>query len=298
MGRGLFIPSLLISEVYYPYSLVEGFTADLLKRVGEEDFYQAVEIGYGFSEIERKQISNTAKEQKLTVIQWLTTLIHEKNLDLSSNETKKRQEAVRRINESLYLAAECGASAIAFISGPDPGVSFRQAATESFYQSLCEICEEAATFNLEVLVEPLDREANKKRLLGPTDEAVTLFARVRESFSNIGFAFDTTHAALNREDIFAALKLAQSYIRQIHFSNAVLDPHDALYGDHHMPIGKPGFLDIDSIKAILQKAEDLGLADNGMRVAVEVRGTTQQALHENERAVRSVLETVLPSVKI
>lgn len=96
-------------------------------------------------------------------------------------------------------------------------MQLRKDAAEIFYQTLSEICEEAAKYNINVLVEPLDRGAHKKRFLGPTSEAVALFARVRESYPNVGFAFDTAHAALNGENIYEALELAKPYINQLHF---------------------------------------------------------------------------------
>ncbi|MCM3763863.1 sugar phosphate isomerase/epimerase [Neobacillus niacini] len=298
MGNGLFIPSLLISEIYHPYCLEKGFTARLLDRVASEGFYRAVEIGYGFDQEERKQIRDMAEQQDLTVTQWLTSLINEKNLDVSAIDPTNRLASVRQLKDSMYLAAECGAANIAFISGPDPGADLRKAAMESFYLSLCEICEEAAQYNMKVLVEPLDRDAHKKRFLGPTNEAVALFTRVRESYSNIGLGFDTAHAALNGEDITQALHLAREFIGQIHFSNAVLDPTDTLYGDHHIPIGKPGFLDVSGIRSLLQKAEELGLTADSLRIAVEVRGTEQQSVHENERVARTVLESALAGARV
>jgi sugar phosphate isomerase/epimerase len=298
MGKGLFIPTLLIPEVYYPYCNVVGFTANLLEKLAEDGFYQAVEIGYGYDSLERKHIFETAKLKNLLVTQWLTTLINEKNLDISAIDSNKRREAVKQIKGSLYAAAECGASNVAFISGPDPGFNQREEAAESFYLSLCEVCEEAAIYNMKVLVEPLDREAHKRRFLGPTSEAVTLFARVRESYPNIGLAFDTAHAALNGEDIYEALELAKEQINQLHFSNAVLAADDELFGDHHMPIGKPGFLDVEKMVGILRYVEELGITkDKGLRVSVEARGSRNQGLHENEKAVRSVLEKAFSSLK-
>lgn len=44
-----------------------------------------------------------------------------------------------------------------------------------------------------------------------------------------------------------------------------------------MPIGKPGFLDSDTISSILR----------------EIRGTEKQELHVNEKIVRAVLEKAL-----
>ncbi|WP_102272509.1 sugar phosphate isomerase/epimerase family protein [Cytobacillus massiliigabonensis] len=294
MNKQLFLPTLLIPEVYYPYSNEKGATANIIEKVAEDGFYRAVEIGSGYETSERKSILKTAESHNLIVTAWLTNLIIEKNLDVSALDSEVRREAVKYLKEALQAAAECGASNIAFISGLDPGINFRKDAFQSFYQTLCEVCEEAERFNMKVLVEPLDREAHKKRFLGPTSEAVALFEKVRVSYSNIGFAFDTAHAALNGESIYEALALAKPYINQLHFSNAVLNIDHNLYGDRHIRIGKPGFLDNREIGNILQAVKDIGIAsDQGLRVSIEVRGSEKQALHENEKLLRVVLEKAL-----
>ena len=288
-----FIPSLLIPEIYYPFKSEKNFTANLIESIAKDEFYKAVEIGDGYDLSERKRIFDLTSENEICVTQWLTYLIENNNLDVSSIDTKLRLESVRRIKESLYLAAECGASNIAFVTGEDPGLNRREEGIEGLYESLCEICEEASIYNMNVLVEPLDRYAHKKRLIGPTNETVNLLLRVEEKHNNVGLAFDTAHAALNGESIYESLELSKDLTKQIHFSNAVLIPNSGLYGDNHMQIGDPGFLNIEEISNILRKAEELKIhsSEDGLRVAVEVRGINKQDRHANENSVRTVLES-------
>ena len=131
------------------------------------------------------------------------------------------------------------------------------------------------------MFEPLDRFAHKKRLVGPTDEAVALFARVRADYPQFGFAFDTAHAALNEEQVLDALDLAGAQLVNVHLSNAVLDKHDALYGDHHIMPGAPGFLTIDKAADIIAATNRVGVEQGrGIRLAVEARalaGSGEQA---------------------
>jgi hydroxypyruvate isomerase len=289
-----FIPSLLIPEVYFPMKNKKGFTADLVEKLAEEGFYHSFEIGDGYDKTERKRMLDVKENNNVIITQWLTFLIDKNNLDVSSIDLKLRLESVKQIKESLYLAAECGATNVAFVTGQDPGVNRRTEAIEGLYESLCEICEAASTYNMNVLVEPLDREAHKKRIIGPTNEAVNLLTMVREKYNNIGLAFDTAHAALNGEDIFEAMEISKSQIHQIHFSNAVLDTKSDLYGDNHMPIGEPGFLNSGKISDILRKADELNIqSENGLRVAVEVRGRDKDDYHANEKTVRTILENAL-----
>lgn len=294
-----FIPSLLIPEIYFPVKNEKGFTAELVERFAAEGFYKSFEIGDGFEKSERKRILKEKEHHNLIVTQWLTFLMDSNGLDVSSIDRDLRKESIKQIKEHVYLAAECGATNIAFVTGEDPGEALRLDAMEGLYESLCEISEEASKYDLKVLVEPLDRYAHKKRVVGPTDEAIQLLARVRNEYQNIGLAFDTAHAALNSEEISEALELAMPYVEQIHFSNAVLAKESELYGDYHMSIGTPGFLDVHEIASILNKADELRIkSEEGLRVAVEVRGTDLQDIHANEKAVRQVLEQGLSLVVI
>ncbi|WP_040203671.1 sugar phosphate isomerase/epimerase family protein [Neobacillus jeddahensis] len=289
-----FVPSLLVPEVYFSVKNETGFTVNLIEKMAAEGFYRSFEIGDVDDQQERRKILALKESYDFQLTQWFTFLIDKNNLDVSSIDRKLRVESVRQIKDAIHLAAECGATNIAFVPGQDPGEDRRQEAIEGFYESLCEICAEATTYQMNVLVEHLDRYAHKKRLIGPIKETVPLLSDVAETYQNIGLAFDTAHAALNGEDVCQAMEMAKAQIHQIHFSNAVLDQTSALYGDNHMPIGKPGFLTVEKISDILRKADELSLqAENGLRVAVEVRGKDQEAVHANEKTTRAILEQAL-----
>lgn len=290
-----FIPSLLVPEVFHPIKREKNFTADLLESIVEKNFYKSVELGDGFDKNERKRILTVTEKNGIEVTQWLTFLIEENNLDVSSLDPELRRETVRVIKESLPLAAEIGAKNIALVTGDSPGQERWSEGIEGLYESLCEIAESAKEYNMNLLIEPLDRFAHKKRIIGTTDETVELLSRVQKNYDNIGIAFDTAHAALNGEDILEALEKGKDLIHQIHFSNAVLDTESELYGDFHMEIGEPGFLTVAKISEILQKADELGIqAEKGLRVAAEVRGKVdKENCMKNEENLRNILSEAL-----
>jgi sugar phosphate isomerase/epimerase len=288
------IPSLLVTEVYFPVKDEKGLVASVVEKLAAEGFYGSFEIGDGYDKEDRKRILDAKEKNNVRITQWLTYLTYKNKLDVSSVETELRLESVRQIKESLYLAAECGAANVAFIPGFDPGVNLRQEGFEGFYESLCAICEEAATYNMTISIEALDREVHKKRLLGLTSEAVSLISKVREKHTNLGFVFDTAHATLNGEDLFDSLELSKSIIHQLHFANVVNDPQSELYGDNHMPIGAPGFLTIEKMSSILRKIDVLGIqSEKGLPVAVEVQGKDLVDYHANEKTIRTILESAL-----
>ncbi|WP_080872636.1 sugar phosphate isomerase/epimerase family protein [Oceanobacillus timonensis] len=289
-----FIPSLLIAETYFPVKDERGFTADIIEKSTAEGFYQSFEIGDIQNKEERKRILSMKEKNDVVITEWLTFLIDRNQLDVSSLDQKLRLQTVQQLKDNIYLAAECGASNIAFITGPDPGSERRKKGMDGLFESLCSICEEAEKYNITVLVEHLDRIADKKRILGPIDETVQLLLRVKENYQNIGLAFDTAHSALNGENILEAIEEGSQLIQQIHFSNAVLDPLNELYGDNHMPIGSPGFLNNEKIFEILQKAEELDMnKEFGMRVAIEARTPSKEKLEESAENVKNLLDNAL-----
>lgn len=290
-----FIPSLLIPEVFHPLKREKNFTAEVIESIADDGFYKSIEVGDGFEKAERKRIRELTEKMDIDVTQWLTFLIEENNLDVSSLDSKHRLESVNRIKDSMSLSAEIGAKNVAIVTGDDPGEELREDGEKKLYESLCELAETAKTFGMNLLIEPLDRFAHKKRIIGTTDETIKLLNRVKEKHNNVGIAFDTAHAALNEENILEALEKGKSHIHQIHFSNAVLDKHNDLYGDFHMEVGKPGFLTIEEISAILRKAKELNMQQtNGLRVATEVRGRGDRAsCYQNEKEIRSILKQAL-----
>lgn len=290
----LFVPSLLMAETYFPVINERGFTADIIERSAEDGFYRSFEIGDGQDRAERKRILTAKEKNNFIITEWLTFLIDRNHLDVSSLNKELRIKTVQELKDSIYLAAECGASNIAFVTGPDPGEKRRQEALEGLYESICEICEEAEKYQMNVLVEHLDRTAHKKRLLGPIDESVQFILSVKENYKNIGLAFDTAHSALNGENVLDAVQFSKSCIHQIHFSNAVLDPRNELYGDNHMPIGEPGFLNTEKIGEILKKLEEIDVTtENGLRVAIEARTLNKKDLKTSAKNARTILENAL-----
>ncbi len=226
-------------------------------------------------------------------------LIDRMGLDVSSLDNHLRVKTVKELRDHIYLAKEYGASNIAFVTGPDPGEEKRQDGMDALYESFCSIAEEAEKYNMNVLVEHLDRFAHKKRLLGPIDESVHLIARVQKEHKNVGLAFDTAHSALNGENVVDAIQVAKPYVQQIHFSNAVLNPKSELYGDHHMQIGQPGFLDNEKIINILKMVDELEVrSESGLRVAVESRTLDKEKLEDSALRTKKILEKSLKSLMI
>jgi hydroxypyruvate isomerase len=293
------VPSCLILEVYAPWQDKPGFVAEQIEQIAYQAFYKSVEIGPVSDKQERMRIGRIGREHAIYVATWLTSALEKQGLDLCSLDESLRLLSVETIKRLLPAAKECGSRTIALVGGPDPGPAYRERGYESCFTSLLAISKTAADLGMSVMFEPLDRFAHKKRLIGPTNEAIALFARVRQEYPDFGFAFDTAHAALNGEDVVASLDLASDMVVNIHLSNAVLDESDDRYGDHHMMPGAPGFLTVKKAAEIIRKA---GAAGNrpgaGIRIAVEARALQGSDPHSTAEVAMDFLKAALAEAKI
>lgn len=282
------LPSLLIPEVYAPWKAEPGFVPAQIEAAAEEGFFRSVEISPITHKQDRATVRRLVEEHKIYLSCWLTEVLDAERLDLTAIDETLRQRSVESIKRHLTAAAETGAQTVAFIGGPDPGPTLRSQGYESFVRSLSAISHEAANLGMTVMMEPLDRFAHKKRLVGPIPEVVDAFARIRADHPGFGMAFDSAHAALNEEEIEQSLDLASNEIVNIHLSNAVLDKQDPLYGDHHMMPGAPGFLTVDAAAAIVAQAARLNMGrPRGLPVAIEARarpGGGEQAVADKTKA--------------
>lgn len=288
------IPSLLVTQVYFPYCEHKNETINILKDVSKLNFYQAIEIDCHYTNEESLEIGEIIKKNEWIATQWLTSLIDKNNLDLSSIDEQLRQKSVKEIIDKVEMAAKMNVKNIAFISGPMPDESLKEMGLEQFYKSLVEITDVAKAHFINVLIEPLDHSAHKKKILGTTKETIKIIKQVREKNDNIYFAFDTAHAALNRENIEEAIEQAFPFMDQLHFSNAILDSTHEQYGDNHIPIIGEGFLTKERMKRIVTRLNQYSKKYNKkMRVSIEVKGKNDQKLHENEKEIRQLLNEVL-----
>ena len=269
-----FTPSAILSETHFPFLGEVGVFPPAAERIAEEGFFRNVEIGDVADGGDRRRIGEIIRDGGLSLSYWLTLPLAVEQLNLSSTDESLRTKSVERVTALMEHAAECGAKRLGLTSGPDPGGDLRAPATEQLYRSFGELCPAAdRSGGMDVMLEPLDRQAHKNALLGPMPESVDFIGRIRRDHSNIGICWDAAHMALCGEDLGESLTMARDIIFQIHLSNAVLDRADPAFGDNHMQIGRPGFLTLDGISQLLRQGTRIGLFGNngGVRVAVEVR---------------------------
>ncbi len=147
-------------------------------------------------------------------------------------------------------------------------------------------------------LEPLDRYAYKKQLIGPMLESMQWFAPIHEEYPNTFIHWDSAHEALGKTDLMLSLNYAKPYIAQFHLCNAIVDPFHPCFGDLHMDVGEApefetdGFLTPEIGAKILQGVASFPKPE-GIRntyVSIEVLGHPGDNLWHKEESSRLFLQ--------
>ncbi len=288
-------PSILISEMFYPYVGDSRKLCDIIGKIAGLNYYRGIEIGLVDGEENRNLVRRQVDDNQWQLTMWITQDLLKRGLNPSTLDKAVHQKTVSRLKELVEIAGECGASNLAMISCDDPGEKNRAEAKKNLYEVIVEICREIQKYpKMNLLIEPLDRAAHKKNLIGPTDESVEFLTQLRREYQYIYFSWDSAHVALNNEDLLWSLEMSAPYISQIHLANAVLDPNSELYGDWHMHLGTPGFLNFECGARLLKKAAALPLPGHLKHfVSVEVRCKDNDLPWDNEKKYRAFLDEIL-----
>lgn len=292
-------PSAHLYEGFMPLAASERLFCDVLRKIPEIGFYRGIETGVFFEPQSLRDVRRLREENGWRLTMWATPWMLLDGLNLSSLDETLRARSVRRAIELVALAAETGASHFGLPSGSDPGDADREQAKTLLFESLSQIAEKAAQYEgMRILLEPLDRYAHKKQLIGPMRESMEWFAPLHAQHPNLLIHWDSAHEALGGIDLVESLQLAKPYLAQFHLCNAILDPVHPLYGDLHMDIGSaPGFetdgyLTPDVAARILADAAACRPIDGDrpLHVAVEMRAHLGDDMWQKERTSRAFLQ--------
>jgi sugar phosphate isomerase/epimerase len=228
--------------------------------VNDADF-GAIEI----APIKDPQVRQRAKallaQSQLQVVYLPVLPILLEKLEPGSADAGQRQVALNRLKILIDEAIEFGC-VMAMVQGPlDPGPEGRAASTDRLVEDLQELCDYAAARSRQRLLyltfENFDRDVEKKRLIGPTAEAVEMARCI--SRPNFGLTIDLSHLPLLNETPAQALQLAAPYLIHAHIGSCVLDhPASPLYGDFHPRFGHPlGRNDLPEVVEYLRQLDEV-----------------------------------------
>jgi len=177
----------------------------------------------------------------------------------ASLDPAKRRYSLDFYKDELDRALAVGAKKVITNSGPDFPET-RQACIEALVEFYCEICAYVPA-DLLIMIEPTDREIDKKKLMGPSRECVELCRRVHQAgHKNFASMVDMGHLPLMGETIRQAMYESRGFIGHIHLGNCILkNRRHPLFGDKHVPWGLPeSEYDVDELAELLRVGLEIG----------------------------------------
>ena len=290
-------PSAHILEMFMPYLHDEKRLIEVLRKIAEMDFYRNVELPTFPTKEHRDTVRRILRDNDLTAATYAAPYLNERDMSLCDLSDRRRAETIRYLKMQADLAAECGYSTFGVPSGPYPGDEFHDEAMAVQADTLARIADYTALLGMNCSIEPLDRYAHKKALIGPMDEVVRWFKPLHRAHPNLFLHWDSSHEQLGGLGIFNTLEMAAPYMSQIHLCDCIDDPTHPCFGDLHMdPAEAPdwkteGFLTPAVGAEIIRRAAAFDKPEGVRRfwVSVEVLGHKGDNLWHKERIAREFL---------
>ena len=233
----------------------------------------------------------------MTATTFVTPYIKPLGLSLCDLREDKRRAALALVKYHAELAAESGYLGFGIPSGNDPGDEKRADAMKAMTESMEELAEFTAKLSLNLMIEPLDRYAYKKQLIGPIGETCEWFAPIRAKYPNVFIHWDSAHEALGGADLMESLEIAKPFLGQFHLCDAITDPTHPCFGDLHMDCAMApdwtteGFLTPEVGAEIVRKVAsfDPPAGMEKVYVSVEICGHPGNNLWFKEKISRELL---------
>lgn len=208
-------------------------------------FFNVVEIPYQNTEQELIELQQYLSRRGVRTIYLAPPAIYQKGLDPNSLDETERQRTVTVLKEFVEKTYFLRAEKLMICSGPDPGPGDREKAKKQLIKSLEELLEWThrlkKDYLLELILENFDRELQKKRFLGPTNESVELIREVKKNFDNMNLIIDQSHLRQLGENPRESLLLAKDCLGHVHLANCILkDRSHPQWGDGHPPFNIKG----------------------------------------------------------
>lgn len=271
----------IVHFMAYPQCLKgEGPIHDTLAKIVEDDFFSAVEVTWVKDPAERQRVKTLLATSHMTVGFGAQPALLTQKLDLNSFDPGERKRAVDQVKACADEAAEIGASAIAVLSGPDPGER-RDEAIRLLTDSLRDLAAYTKGKGLRLILESFDAKYDKKCLIGPHKDALQVCKALRKDFPDFGIMVDLSHLPIQEESPRKAFNtLKRPNIAHIHIGNCVKQEGHPLYGDQHPRFGVPGGEnDVPQVVEFLKALWEIGYLGKGRRpvVAFEVKPTAGES---------------------
>lgn len=291
----MFEKSLLLSEIFSPYMNDLNELETIFKKVSDMGRYSSVETSVIYDKKLRKEFRNISQDSNWSVTNWIVIELSNLNLSASTTDNKKYKQTLEKIDQLIDVAYEGNCEFFGIASGPTIEADTVENGLDQFENTIHYVYEKIKDTNMKIIIEPLDQFAHKKFLIGDTDRLGKFMNRFDDTDliknKRLGFCYDTAHFALNEDHFDESIPHLNKYATKIHLSNAVLNPNHKLYGDHHIPLGDPGFMNSQTAKHILDIFRELG--NNNITVAPEVRTHNKEDSWKTEEALHDFISELI-----
>ncbi|NIM45781.1 MAG: TIM barrel protein [Nitrososphaeria archaeon] len=268
-----------------------GPVLETIRRIAGDDFFTAVEITEIRDETTRREAKKILDASGLAVGYGSQPIILTQKLNLNAENTEEREKAIEVIKRSIDEAEFLGAEGLGVMSGPDPGEVRRERQRSLLIDSLKELCGYARPRGIDIVLEPFDRDIDKKCLMGPYREVKDLADEIRDSYKNFGIQYDLSHVPLIREEAREAMETLGDSLRHIHLGNCVTEKGHPAYGDQHPRFGiDGGENNVEEVRDFLEALLDIGFLNTSQRrfVSLEVKpqpGESSEVVIANAKRV-------------
>jgi sugar phosphate isomerase/epimerase len=254
----------------------QGPIVETLRKIAEDDFWTAVEVGWMKDVKVRHEASKLLEVSHMQVCYATQPRILGQKLNPNSVDAAERKKAIDNVKRGIDEAYQLGASCVRVLSGKDPGDEKREDAKKIFIDVLKEWCEYAKQQgDIKLYLKIFDRDIDKAALIGHFKDAADVAEEVYKEYKNFGVLSDLSHFPLLRETPAEAIPLVMKYPMHFHIGNCVMrDRKNILYGDLQPRFGVPGGeLDTADVRDYFKLLLDLNLLnpDDKPVLSVEVR---------------------------
>ena len=220
----------------------QGPILETLRKIAEDDFWTAVEVGWMKDVRVRHQASKLLEVSHLKVCYATQPRILGQKLNPSAFDAAVRAKAIDNVKRGIDEAYQLGASSVRVLSGKDPGDEKREEAKKIFIDTLKEWCEYAQQQgDIKIYMKIFDRDIDKAALIGHFKDAADVAEEVYKEYKNFGVLSDLSHFPLLRESPAEAIPLVMKYPMHFHIGNCVVaDKKHFLYGDLQPRFGVAG----------------------------------------------------------
>lgn len=180
------------------------------------------------------------------------------------------------------FAAEAGSPIFVATGCVDKGVERRPELMKLYMEYFMALAEHVKQYNMDIVIEPIERHRFKQLILGPTPECAAFIAEAQKNGAyNAHLMMDIHHLPLMEENLDDAIAASLPVgLIHVHMGDAVLDPDNVFYGHTHPPVAvQGGMFDLPELTGQFVKLFECGFipktpGEKRASISLEVRPYT------------------------